>query len=41
MVDVHREVKFFGKFQKNGGREGVGFGGGGQDACERRIKLFL
>ena len=35
------KLSFFENSKKNGGREGVGLEGGGQDACERRIKLFL
>ena len=41
-VDVNEELKFLGKFKKKfGGGRGVGFGGGGQDGCERRIEVFV
>ena len=39
-VDVNQELKFFGKLKKkNWGGGGVRLGG--QDGCERRIKVFV
>ena len=41
-MDVNEELKFLGKFKKKwwGGVRGSGWGGGGQDGCERRIEVF-
>ena len=42
-MDVNEELKFLGKFKKNGGSGRV-WGGrvrGGQDGCERRNKVFV
>ena len=45
-VDVNEELKFLGKFTKNGGSGGGGWVGGsgwwgGQGGCERRIEYFV
>ena len=42
-MDVTEELRFLGKFNKKLGGRGGGrvWGGGGQDGCERIIKVFV
>ena len=40
-VDVNEELKFLGKFKKKKKFGGGGGRVGGQDGCERRIKVFV
>ena len=39
-MDVNEELEFLGKFKKKLGGGVGGWGGGGQDGCERRIEGF-